>query len=67
MTWSFGIINGKLAEIYFEKKKGKFLPFGHAYVKASEYTNRREKTWIQEDTKRIKFVYRLKKYRRLEN
>lgn len=67
MIWSFGIVNGRLAEIYFEKKKGKFLPFGHAYVKASEYITKREKSWIQEDSKKIKFVYRLKKYSKIEN
>lgn len=40
MSWCFAIINGRLAEIYFnETKKGpKFL--GHCYVEKSEYTTK---------------------------
>lgn len=65
MTWSFGLVNGKLAEVFFEKRKGKTVPYAHAYVRESEYTTKRDKRWIQEDTERIKLVYRLGKYQRI--
>lgn len=43
MYWSFALINNKLAEIYFETKKGIIKYIGHAFVKKSEYTTKREK------------------------
>ena len=65
MTWSFGLVNGKLAEVFFEKRRDKIVPYAHAYVRESEYKTKREKRWIQEDTERVKLVYRLGKYRRM--
>lgn len=65
MTWSFGLVNGKLAEVFYEKRKRKTVPYTHAYVRVSEYTTNREKRWIQEDTERVRLVYRLGKYRRI--
>lgn len=49
MTWSFGLVNGKLAEVFFRKRRGKIVPYAHAYVKESEYKTKQEKKWIQED------------------
>lgn len=65
MSWCFAIINGRLAEIYFnETKKGpKFL--GHCYVEKLEYTTRKEQKWIEIDTAKFKFSYKNKKYLRL--
>ncbi|MEK7156161.1 MAG: hypothetical protein AAB734_04770 [Patescibacteria group bacterium] len=64
--WSFAIINGKLAEIsYDEMKDGTRKLFGHCYVKASEYTTRQEKKYIKEDTKKMRFSWRKKKYQYL--
>lgn len=40
MPWCFAIINNKLAEIYFEKKKGKIKIEGHCYVKKEEFKTR---------------------------
>lgn len=42
MDWSFAIINGKLAEIYFEKRKDKVKFLGHCYVKREEYDSQEE-------------------------
>lgn len=51
--WSFAIINGKLAEIHFDKMKdGSIKLYGHCYVKASEYKTKQEKKYIEEDTKK---------------
>jgi len=61
--WSFAIVNGKLAEIsYDEMKDGSRKIFGHCYVKASEYNTKREKRWIEKDTKTMRFSWRKKQY-----
>ena len=51
--WCFAIINGRLAEIYFDKKYG---IYGHCYVERKEYTKREQKM-IDSDIKRYQFVY----------
>jgi len=58
MDWCFAIVNGRLAEIFFERKNGKMEFLGHAYVKKSEYKTKKEKKWIKEDTEKFKLVYR---------
>jgi len=63
MGWSFVLINGKLAEIFFDRKKdNEPVIRGHCYVQASEYSSKREQQWIKMDTKRYRFTYRNKKY-----
>ena len=64
MDWCFAIINNRLAEIYFEKKRGiKF--FGHCYVKNSEYKSKEEKEWIKKDTAKMRFKYRDGVYKKI--
>jgi len=64
MSWCFAIVNNKLAEIYFDKKKnGQKKIWGHCYVKKKDYKTKQEQKWIIEDTKRVKMVYRNKKYK----
>ncbi len=60
--WCFAKVNGKLAEIYFEKKRGKNEIYGHFYAKKSEYETEEEQKWIKEDTKKFNFVYKNNKY-----
>lgn len=67
MMWCFAIVNNKLAEIYFEKRRGKIKFMGHCYVKESEYTTKKEKKWILEDTKRTVLVYRKGEYKDKQN
>jgi hypothetical protein len=67
MIWSFAIINGGLAEIFFEKKGNNTKFLGHCYVKKEEYKTKREQKWIVEDTKRFRLSYYKSKYRRLTN
>lgn len=43
MEWCFAIINNRLAEIYFERKKRGIKFLGHFYVKESEYTLKEER------------------------
>ena len=52
--WCFAIVNGKLAEIFFNEKKG---IYGHCYVKKSEYKTKREQKMIEVDTGRYNFMY----------
>lgn len=67
MDWCFGLVNNRLAEIYFEKKKGTVKYMGHAFVKKSEYTTKREKEWITKDTSRIRLTYKNRKYTSVKN
>jgi len=67
MHWSFALINNRLAEIYFEKKKGIVKYMGHAIVKKSEYKTKQEKEWIAKDTARMRLTYKNGKYTSREN
>ena len=60
MNWQFALINGRLVELFFEKKKGKVRMLGHAYVKRSEYKTKREQRMIDADLKKMHFSYRKK-------
>ena len=62
MSWCFAIINSKLAEIFFERKKGKLYFQGHCYVKESDYKTKQELNWIKKDTDKFNFHYRNGKY-----
>ncbi len=68
MSWAFAIVNNRLAEIFFDtslrKKKKHSRVWGHCYVNKSEYKTKKEQKWIVDDTKKYRFVYRNKKYRR---
>ena len=63
MVWSFGLVNNKLAEIFFERKTGEVVFLGHAYVKEQEYTTKKEKKWIKKETARVRLAYRKGKYK----
>lgn len=65
MYWCFAKVNGRLAEIYFYKKKPGPKFFGHAYVKSVEYKTKKELAMIGADTAKFKFSYRAGKYKRL--
>lgn len=61
-------VNNKLAEIYFDKKKGgQAKIWAHCFVKKSEYRTKKEQKWIQEDTKRCRVEYRNKKHTLVRN
>ena len=63
--WCFAKVNNRLAEIYFEKtKKGPKIT-GHCYVNVDEYNTRKEKRWIETDTKKFQFVYKNGLYERV--
>jgi len=61
--WCFAIVNNKLAEIYFdEKKNSKNEIWGHCYVKKEDFKTKQEQKWITVDTKKVRIVYKNKKY-----
>lgn len=61
-VWSFGIVNGKLAEIFFIRDGDKVKFTGYAYTKKSEYKTKTELKWIEEETKRVRLSYKNGKY-----
>lgn len=63
--WCFAKVNSKLAEIYFEKEKGKPKILGHCYVKLEKYKTKKELKWIKEDTAKYQLSYKNKKYKNL--
>jgi hypothetical protein len=64
MSWCFAIVNNRLAEIYFDKKKtGKPEIMGHCYVKREDFKTKGEQNAIKEDTAKYRFVYRNKEYK----
>ena len=66
MDWSFAIVNGKLAEIYFEKEKKKIKFLGHYCVKKTEYQSKEEQEMIDEDIKKVWLKYYGGKYTKLK-
>lgn len=67
MNWCFAIINNKLAEVFFEKKKNGKPEFqNHCYVKKEDYKTKQEQKWIEKDTKKVKLVYRKGEYKLLK-
>lgn len=64
-SWTFAVVNGKLAEIFFENdnKNRKSKIFGHCYVKEDEYMTKYERLWIKKDTAKYRLSYRKGEYR----
>lgn len=67
MNWCFALINGKLAEIYFEPKKGDPKILGHAYVKKEQYQTKKEQEYISNDTEKFQFSYKNRIYRNMNS
>jgi len=66
MGWQFAVVNGRLAEIYFDELKGnKRRLRGHCYVNKKEFKTKQEQKWIAKDIKHNRFSYRKKHYRSL--
>ena len=65
MNWCFAIVNGRLAEIFFEKKGNNIDFLGHCYVKKEEYKAEKEQRMITEDTKKFRLTYRKGDYKLL--
>lgn len=55
--WSFAIVNGKLSEIFFDKKGKEVTFLGYCNVRESEYKTKKEKKRIETDTDKIKLKY----------
>jgi len=66
MNWCFALINNKLSELFFERHDDEEIEFlGHCDVQEEEYTTKKEKQWIEKDTKHNQFTYRKGKYTRI--
>ena len=61
--WCFATVNGRLAEIFWRKRgKSKREIVAHAYLKEARYKTKKERSWIEKETKRYRFAYRNEKY-----
>ena len=64
MSWCFAIINSRLGEIYFDRKKtGQIKFLGHCYVKKEDFKIKEERNALEEDIKKFKIIYKNKKYK----
>ena len=64
--WSFAVVNGKLAEIHYDQmENGTRKLYGHCYVNKSEYKTKQEQKYIRDDTKKMRFSWRKKRYKYL--
>ncbi len=63
--WSYAIINGRLGEIYFDRKKGRIIYEGHTYLHPNEHLTLREAAALQHDVWHTHLSYYRKKYRHL--
>ncbi len=52
----------KLAEVFFERKRGIIKFIGHCYLKKSEYKIKKEQRHIKENTAKARLNYRKGKY-----
>jgi hypothetical protein len=64
--WCFGKVNGKLAEVWFENKRGKSVPYAHCFVEEKDYKTKQEKKWIEQDLKRVNLTFENKIYSNLK-
>jgi hypothetical protein len=63
-AWSFALVNGRLAEVFFKIKKEKTIIDGHCLVKREGYTTKYEQRMIDNDTKKYKLTLRKGVYTR---
>ena len=62
MNWCFAVINGRLAELFFHKNRGRLCFLGHCYVKRRNYSTIKEREMIDKDVKKNRFSYKREKY-----
>ncbi len=67
MSWCLAIVNGRLAEIFFEKTRNNIGLVGHAYVNKGDYQTKRERLWIEKNTGKFKLAYKKGIYKDLVN
>jgi len=60
--WSYALINGRLGEIYFDRKRGKIVYEGHSYLRPNERLTKVEANALQHDVARTQLTYYRKKY-----
>jgi len=68
MCWCFAIVNNKLGEIYFDRKKnGRIQILGHCYVRREDFKTKQEQKCITEDIEKARVIYRNEKYKLIKN
>jgi len=62
-VWAYALVNGRLADIYFEKGKGTKAIFGHGYLdKIKSRWSKEDKALMKKDIQKNRFTYRKGKY-----
>ncbi len=61
-NWGFASVNGKLAEIFFERNGNTVCLTGYCYVKRKDYKTKREQKKIADDTKKYRLTYKNKRF-----
>lgn len=62
--WSYALINGRLGEIYLDRKHDKIIYEGHSYLRPNERLTLREAASLQHDVARTQLSYYHKQYHR---
>lgn len=63
LSWVYALVNGRLAEVYFDKPDGINSIFAHGYLnKTHVWENKKDKELMEKDIKRHCFTYRNGKY-----
>ena len=68
MHWCFATVNGRLAEIYFNKMSKDKCVFTHGYVNREwvvGYATKKEQKMIATDTRKFRLSYRNGRYKDL--
>lgn len=65
MNWCFGLVNGKLAEVFFNEGK-RPRPYAYCHVKKEDYKTKEEQKWIEKDTKHVNLLYKNGKFTRIK-
>lgn len=63
--WSYALINGRLAEIYFDKKGDKIVFEGHSYISPKETFTKIEARALEHDIQHTQLTYYRKHYRQI--
>ncbi len=64
MYWCFAKVNNRLAEIYFDQKRGEPKILSHCYVGLEEFKTKKEQIWIKAETTKFQFIYRDGNYKK---
>jgi len=60
--WSYALINHRLGELYFTRKRGKVVIEGHSYLHRDERLTKVEAAALQHDISHNQYTYYRRRY-----